>query len=45
MAMSALGIETSFDKFKNVGMKPFYLSLILFIWLMLLGFFLVKFFF
>lgn len=45
MAMTALGMETSFDKFKNVGMKPFYLSLILFIWLMFVGYFLVKFFF
>ncbi|MDD2894387.1 MAG: YeiH family protein [Aliarcobacter sp.] len=43
MAMTALGMETSFDKFKNVGMKPFYLSLILFIWLMVVGYFLVKF--
>ena len=45
MAMTALGMETSFDKFKNVGMKPFYLSLILFIWLMVVGYFLAKFFF
>ncbi|MDD2887273.1 MAG: YeiH family protein [Aliarcobacter sp.] len=45
MAMTALGMETSFDKFKNVGMKPFYLSLILFIWLMVVGYFLVKYFF
>ena len=45
MAMTALGMETSFDKFKNVGMKPFYLSLILFIWLMVVGYLLVKFFF
>lgn len=42
MAMSALGIETSFDKFKNVGMKPFYLSFILFIWLIIVGYFLIK---
>ncbi len=45
MAMTALGMETSFDKFKNVGMKPFYLSLILFVWLMVVGYFLVKLFF
>ena len=45
MAMSALGIETSFDKFKNVGMKPFYLSFILFIWLIVVGYFLAKFLF
>ena len=45
MAMSALGMETSFDKFKNVGMKPFYLSFILFIWLIVVGYFLAKFLF
>jgi uncharacterized integral membrane protein (TIGR00698 family) len=45
MAMTALGMETSFDKFKNVGMKPFYLSFILFIWLMVVGYFLVKYIF
>lgn len=45
MAMTALGMGTSFDKFKNVGMKPFYLSLILFVWLIVVGYFLVKFFF
>ena len=28
MAMTALGMEKSFDKFRNVGMKPFYLSLV-----------------
>ena len=31
MAMSALGMETSIDKFKNSGIKPFYLSFILYI--------------
>ena len=45
MAMSALGMETSFDKFKNVGMKPFYLSFILFIWLIVVCYFLAKFLF
>ncbi|OQR41103.1 hypothetical protein AS859_07690 [Aliarcobacter cryaerophilus] len=45
MAMSALGMETSIDKFKNSGIKPFYLSFILFIWLMIVGYFLVKLFF
>ncbi|BAK73536.1 YeiH family protein [Arcobacter sp. L] len=45
MAMTALGMETSYDKFKNTGIKPLYLSLILFIWLMVGGYFLVKFFF
>ena len=45
MAMTALGMETSFNKFKNIGMKPFYLSLILFVWLTIEGYYLVKFFF
>jgi len=45
MAMTALGMETSFNKFKNIGMKPFYLSLILFVWLTIVGYYLVKFFF
>lgn len=43
MAMTALGMETSVDKFKNVGMKPIYLATILFAWLMVGGFFIVKF--
>ncbi len=45
MAMCALGMETSFDKFKNSGMKPFYLSLILFVWLIVIGYVLVGFLF
>lgn len=43
MAMTALGMETSVDKFKNVGMRPIYLAAILFAWLMVGGFFIVKF--
>jgi len=43
MAMSALGMETSIDKFKNVGVKPIYLAFILFLWLIFGGFYLVKF--
>lgn len=42
MAMSALGMETSLDKFKNVGMKPIYLALVLFVWLIFGGYFIVK---
>lgn len=34
MAMAALGAETSFDKFKKAGAKPFILAFCLFIWLM-----------
>ncbi len=43
MAMTALGMETSVDKFKNVGMKPIYLAGILFLWLIFGGFYIVKF--
>ncbi len=43
MAMTALGMETSIDKFKNVGAKPIYLAFILFLWLIFGGFYLVKF--
>lgn len=42
MAMTALGMETSIDKFKNVGMKPIYLAAILFLWLLFGGFYIVK---
>lgn len=34
MAMAALGAETSFDKFRKAGPKPFILAALLFIWLM-----------
>jgi uncharacterized integral membrane protein (TIGR00698 family) len=37
MAMLALGIETRVAKFKGIGLKPFYLGVILFIWLLLGG--------
>lgn len=33
MAMTALGAETSIEKFKKAGAKPFVLSLLLFVWL------------
>lgn len=42
MAMSALGVETSFDKFRKAGMKPFVLALLLFLWLVFGGYGLVK---
>ncbi|WP_297433989.1 YeiH family protein [Sulfurimonas sp.] len=42
MAMSALGMETSIDKFKKAGMKPIYLASILFLWLIFGGFYIVK---
>lgn len=42
MAMAALGAETSFDKFKKAGAKPFILAFCLFIWLMGGGYLLAK---
>lgn len=42
MAMAALGAETSFDKFKKAGAKPFVLAFCLFIWLMGGGYLLAK---
>lgn len=38
MAMAALGAETSFDKFKKAGAKPFVLAFCLFCWLMAGGY-------
>lgn len=42
MAMVALGAETSFDKFKKAGAKPFVLALGLYIWLIGGGYLIVK---
>ena len=42
MAMVALGAETSFDKFKKAGAKPFILAFILFVWLITGGYLLSK---
>jgi len=42
MAMTALGMETNINKFKGVGLKPIYLAGILFIWLILGGYFITK---
>lgn len=42
MAMTALGTETSFDKFKQAGAKPFVLALLLYVWLVGGGYLLVK---
>ena len=41
MAMTALGAETSIDKFKRAGAKPFVLALILYCWLVLAGYLMV----
>ncbi|MCF6094379.1 YeiH family protein [Microaerobacter geothermalis] len=42
MAMAALGIETNFSKLKNVGLKPFILAGMLFVWLIFGGYILTK---
>lgn len=42
MAMTALGTETSFDKFKQDGAKPFLLAGALYIWLLGGGYLLTK---
>ena len=42
MAMSALGMQTSFEKFKQAGLKPIYLATILFFWLVFGGFYITK---
>jgi uncharacterized integral membrane protein (TIGR00698 family) len=41
IAMTALGMQTSLEKFKNVGLKPVYLATILFMWLIFGGYFIV----
>lgn len=43
MAMTALGMETSLDKFRGVGSKAIFLALILFLWLNIGGFFITSF--
>lgn len=42
MAMTALGAETSIDKFKQAGAKPFYLAGLIYIWLVGGGYLLAK---
>ena len=42
MAMTALGAETNFEKFKQAGAKPFLLAAILYIWRLGGGYLLVK---
>lgn len=43
MAMTALGCEAGIDKFKQAGAKPFILALLLFFWLIGIGYLLAKF--
>lgn len=42
MAMTALGAETSFEKFKQAGLKPFILAGLIYIWLLGGGYCLAK---
>ncbi len=42
MAMAALGAETSIDKFKKAGAKPFILAAFLYVWLLGGGYLLSK---
>jgi uncharacterized membrane protein YadS len=42
LAMAALGIETNLVKVRKIGLKPLYLSLFLFVWLMGGGYLLNK---
>lgn len=42
MAMTALGAETSIDKFRQAGAKPFLLAGLLYLWLVAGGYFITK---
>lgn len=42
MAMTALGTETSFDKFRKAGPRPFLLAFLLYIWLLGGGYLLAR---
>lgn len=42
MAMTALGCETTLDKFRQAGWRPFVLALVLCVWLVFGGFLVVK---
>ncbi|NOX16695.1 MAG: YeiH family putative sulfate export transporter [Chlorobi bacterium] len=42
MAMTALGMETNVSKFKGVGLKPVYIASVLYVWLILGGYFVTK---
>lgn len=44
LAMAALGIETNITKIKKIGVKPLYLSLGLFLWLIGIGYTMIVFF-
>lgn len=42
MAMTALGTDTSIEKFKQAGAKPFLLAGIIYVWLVVGGYFITK---
>ena len=42
MAMTALGAETSIEKFKKAGAKPFILASVLYAWLLFGGYAMAK---
>jgi uncharacterized membrane protein YadS len=42
MAMTALGIGTVFSKFKGLGLAPIYSAGVMFLWLMVGGYFITK---
>jgi uncharacterized integral membrane protein (TIGR00698 family) len=42
MAMTALGMETNLKKFKDVGLRPFYVAFIIFVWLVIGGYFVTR---
>lgn len=42
VAMTALGMNTRFNKFKELGMKPVLASLVMFMWLLVGGYFITK---
>lgn len=42
MAMTALGADTSIDKFRQAGSKPFILAAVLYVWLVFGGYFITK---
>ena len=42
MAMGAIGVETKLSKLKHVGLKPLYLAICIFVWLMASAFVMVK---
>ncbi|MAD34328.1 MAG: YeiH family putative sulfate export transporter, partial [Planctomycetes bacterium] len=42
MAMTALGMNTVFNKFRGMGLGPMYLAVVLFVWLVGGGYLLTK---